>query len=111
MATNFMSDWEIEKMGVLQIGLVPRPVPPSSAPPPNFGTIATKKLSLSLFLFLFLCVFLSQGILEVQYYSELANGAFLVRRYRHIGESIGAKMGKNIPNGIKHKIIVLLLYN
>ena len=27
-------------MGIVQIGLVPRPVPPSSAPPPSFGTIA-----------------------------------------------------------------------
>lgn len=31
--------FEFEKVGDVQIGLVPRPVPPSSTPAPNFGTI------------------------------------------------------------------------
>jgi len=31
--------FEFEKVGDVQIGLVPRPVPPSSTPPPSFGTI------------------------------------------------------------------------
>lgn len=32
--------FEFEKVGDVQIGLVPRPVPPSSTPPPIFVTIA-----------------------------------------------------------------------